>query len=38
MCNLVGHAGLAQSVEHLPAEQEVAGYIPGTRPILRILK
>ena len=31
-------AGLAQSVERLTAEREVAGSIPGTRPILRVLK
>ena len=31
-------AGLAQSVEHLTAEQEVMGLIPRTRPILRVLK
>ena len=29
---------LAQSVEHLTAEQEVLGSIPGARPILRVLK
>ena len=28
-------AGLAQSVECLTAEREVAGSIPGTRPTLR---
>ena len=31
-------AGLAQSVEHLTTEREVAGLIPGTGPILRVLK
>ena len=31
-------AGLAQSVERLTAEREVAGSIPGARPILRVLK
>ena len=31
-------AGLAQSVEHLTAEREVAGSIPGARPLLRVLK
>ena len=31
-------AGLAQSVEHLSAEQEVMGLIPRTGPILRVLK
>ena len=31
-------AGLAQSVERLTAEQEVAGSIPGAGPILRVLK
>ena len=30
--------GLAQSVECLTAEQEVAGSILGFRPILRVLK
>ena len=31
-------AGLAQSVECLTAEREVAGSIPGTGPTLRVLK
>ena len=31
-------AALAQSVERLTAEREVAGSIPGTGPILRVLK
>ena len=31
-------AGLAQSVERLTAEWEVAGLIPGAGPILRVLK
>ena len=31
-------AGLAQSVERLAAEREVAGSIPGAGPILRVLK
>ena len=31
-------SGLAQSVEHLTAEWEVAGSIPGAGPILRVLK
>ena len=31
-------AGLAQSVERLTAEREVAGSIPGAGPILRVLK
>ena len=31
-------AGLAQSVEHLTTEREVMVLIPGTRPILRVLK
>ena len=31
-------AGLAQSVEHMTAEREVAGSIPSAGPILRILK
>ena len=31
-------AGLAQSVDHLTAEREVAGSIPGAGPILRVLK
>ena len=35
---IVTAAGLSQSVERLIAEQEVAGSIPGTGPILRVLK
>ena len=31
-------AGLAQSLERLAAEWEVAGSIPGTEPTLRVLK
>ena len=31
-------AGLAQSVECLTAEQEVAGSIPRAGPLLRVLK
>ena len=31
-------AGLAQSVERMTAEREVAGSIPGAGPILRVLK
>ena len=31
-------AGLAQSVERLNAEQEVACSIPGAEPLLRVLK
>ena len=31
-------AGLAQSVERLTAEQQVAGLIRGAGPILRVLK
>ena len=31
-------AGLAQSVERLTAEREVAGSIPEARPTLRVLK
>ena len=31
-------AGLAQLVERLTAEQEGAGSIPGTGPVLRVLK
>ena len=31
-------AELAQSVERLTAEREVAGSIPGVGPILRVLK
>ena len=31
-------AGLAQSVERLTAQQEVAGSIPGVGPLLRVLK
>ena len=30
--------GLAQAVERLTAEREVAGSIPGAGPILRVLK
>ena len=29
---------LAQLVEHVTAKQKVAGSIPGTGPILRVLK
>ena len=35
---LFDSAGLAQSIERLTAEREVAGSIPGTGPILRVLK
>ena len=35
---LVKLAGLAQSVERLTAEREIAGSIPGVGPILRVLK
>ena len=35
---IITAAGLAQSVERLTAEQEVAGSIPGAGPILRVLK
>ena len=35
---LVKLAGLAQSVERLTAEREIAGLIPGVGPILRVLK
>ena len=31
-------AGIAQSVERLTAEREVAGSIPGAGPLLRVLK
>ena len=31
-------AGLAQSVERMTTEQEVAGSIPGAGPLLRVLK
>ena len=31
-------AGLAQSVERLTAEREVASSIPGAGPLLRVLK
>ena len=31
-------AGLAQSVERLNAEREVAGSIPGAGPLFRVLK
>ena len=34
---LVKLAGLAQSVERLTAEREIAGSIPGVGPILRVL-
>ena len=42
-CKYIGYlyqtaAGLAQSVERLTAEREVAGSIPGAGPILRVLK
>ena len=30
-------AGLAQSIERLATEREVAGSIPGTGPTLRVL-
>ena len=33
-----GSVSIARSVERLTAEREFAGSIPGTRPILRILK
>ena len=36
--NQVTAAALAQSVERLTAEREVAGSIPGIGPILRVLK
>ena len=36
--NLLSAAVLAQSVECVTAEWEVAGSIPGTGPILRVLK
>ena len=35
---IVTAAGLSQSVERLIAEREVAGSIPGTGSILRVLK
>ena len=35
---LLTSVGLAQSVERLTAEREVAGSIPGTGPILKVLK
>ena len=31
-------AGLAQSLERLTAEREVAGSNPGAGPLLRVLK
>ena len=34
---VIGRAGLAQSVERLTAEREVAGSIPGGGPILQVL-
>ena len=36
--NLLTAVVLAQSVECVTAEREVAGSIPGTGPILRVLK
>ena len=36
--NIFTAAGLAQSVERLTAEREVAGSIPGAGPILRVFK
>ena len=35
---LVTVAGIAQSVERLTAEREVAGSIPGAGSLLRVLK
>ena len=35
---LVTVAGIAQSVERLTAEREVAGSIPGAGPLRRVLK
>ena len=35
---VIGRAGLAQSVERLTAEREVAGSIPGDGQILKVLK
>ena len=35
---LFSAAGLAQSAERSTAEREVAASIPGTGPILRVLK
>ena len=35
---IITAAGLAQLVERLTAEREVAGLIPGARPTLRVLK
>ena len=35
---LVTVAGIAQSVERLTAEREVAGSIPVAGPLLRVLK
>ena len=34
----ISFSGLARSAERLTAEREVAGSIPGTGPILRVLK
>ena len=34
---VIGRAGLAQWVERLTAEREVAGSIPGGGPILKVL-
>ena len=35
---IIDRAGLAQLVERLTAEREVVDSIPGTGPILRVLK
>ena len=38
LISLFTTAVLAQSVEHVPAELEVVGLIPGAGPTLRVLK
>ena len=38
LISLFTTAVLAQSVEHVTAELEVVGLIPGAGPILRVLK
>ena len=38
ICYKLTAAVLAQSVERVTAEREIAGFIPGAGPILRVLK
>ena len=38
LCRLTDGAALAQALERLTVEREVAGSIPGVGPILRVLK